>query len=600
MKKITKISILSSTIGIAVISIPIVIKINNNNIVNNNNSKHFFHNYSTTHVKGKSLKDINTLETTKKIENKKIFKTSDLAIEIFNKLADPQNKAFLEKNYKNDELEATNDILGLDPKYFRVPAYQLLHNGSNLIRVLTTELATFEDGSQTAYIKVEIKDRFFKLIENPRYKGEFFNKTNTRLAITNQLLGISGDFYVEQNTWANWGDNIIKLIAKSGFMFSNRKEYILVNIKVFKNKPEDIKKEVEDIKKLFDNIKIINQSKLFVSDIAIQFNNAIGVPEKIKLLKKWFGIDVPIVTNDTKIIDITGAGKKTGELTLTIYTYSENTPALNTNNHFEVKTLGVNNTEIADIIQIADALRFKNYFDNAVITAEAQGYRLISDIAKTIVDADSLYLLLGKKNVPKFTSSFLSSFNTSVNKYNNNLQIKVIMTTPFATDPTKNIFINSFKPNKLDSDINNIPVPQINEARNEDINNINKHLENQTPKLMSENADITKHITDVSSLKTWAGIDLNIYLKSSIINKIKAHSNSEGDLIIDIYLKTNITTDAAPSIQKVFKKVFEKSIVIDNGETLSLKWIIVISVFGASIVGIGIVLLLLRLRRYKL
>ncbi|MCP4336842.1 MAG: hypothetical protein GY679_03270 [Mycoplasma sp.] len=546
------------------------------------------------------------------IEKNILIDPEELSDKISIGLFNFDNEILLAKNYKDDELEATVEALELDPRLFRIPSGQKLHNGSNTISIETKQPAIFKDGTNNKKITFNITDKFFSIIKEDemKYNNNLYDKNNNSIILTNKLMEInSNKFQVKDGIEVNWGKNKVALIAKKGFMFYDRKRTKIVNINVYKNSIETIKEEIEKIKEGFKGSEILNQEYNFVFQIAEEINNAINIKEKLELLKKWFGFKPIIEFGDTEIIDIiakSGENDKqdlSNEIYLELITNSKNTSQENKTNKFNLKLVGKTDAVIANNINKIDYKLFNEYFYNSEISEENQGYRTLEEISKIIVDSDSLFLLLGGE-IPKLHGSVLSKVYATVTDKTNgkSITINIEMTIPRIKEHKKNEFTKIFS-GKGNSEIFKISVNKINSAQKHDAKQVQQYFYKVNKDFFIYNKyDLNKAVEntkDVHTLKKWTGLDLNISLQASIINKVEASLNSNGDISVKAFMQTYRASKQETIITQTFKTKEDKNPEKEKniGNNFKLLLIIIFSVIGVSTLGIAILAFYLKKRR---
>ncbi|MCP4336841.1 MAG: hypothetical protein GY679_03265 [Mycoplasma sp.] len=515
----------------------------------------------------------------------------DVEAKINEFLKSEYNPVFASKDFLDNELDATNEVLGLNPDWFEVPPGQSLHNGLNtiIIRTKKDNYVTFADGSTSKTFNILIVDKFLIVINKFHYKHEIYHDKNEEFEVTDSILEITnGDATVGVGQTLKWGINKIKLFTKAGFLFSNHKNYIIISITVYQYSEKQTNDALQVLKDQLENMTLKNQGFIKVSQIVDEINNADSLVKKLKLLQKWTNLTIKYKEGNTAIVDVVARSNSSGELELVFATYSKNT--IFSVHNFSKKLQGVNDTDISNYTQKVDHDNFVNVMSNANISSKKQGYRLLSDVASTIIDSDSLLNLLGIESVLKLKSSTLSSVSATADSLGK-LKLNIVMSTFGATTPDLNI-TNSFM-GKTDLEINAISTKEINLAQKNDIKNINSQLSNSELKFdqyesIEELNDAGRKVTDVSKLKKVFGIDLNIDLQASIIKRVETNAESDGDVVVKIHVRSYRASDSKIIITKEYKNIFqhEESSIIKN-----LPAIIIISIVVTLSVITGLLII---------
>ncbi|MCP4336844.1 MAG: hypothetical protein GY679_03280 [Mycoplasma sp.] len=564
--------------------------------------------HSEEAIVGLNKKNNREIKSITKIELKpKKFVDSKSILDQINIFITKHNSEDLfNKNFLNDELVLSLKVLGLDPKKFELVTTPKLHNGVNVFKLKILGDNIFENNKNIKEFKVDFKKWFFEIIDDKNlYKKYLFHLSNEVFTINNKTLGldVSKITIDPTNTQLKWGANTINLIAQEGYMFSNKKKNLKVNVTVFKNSPEHISETL----KLFKQDIIGSQFKqgiALASEVADEINNEDNLETKIKNLKKY-NINLPLSIKDTRISDIFVLGNKKGDLELSLVLHTDNTADEYKTHNIKFTLKGKSNEIVADEVLHKDKEGFSKYLIGSKL--KNQGFRLIDDVLSTITDSESLYLLLNKKAY-LMKNSYLSKVSASVSssgsgytwEVNFTLSTKISM-PDYITDTPSLKFTETFVGYKPNAEIKAIPIDKMDEYQAEDINQIKEKLDSEVIKGKGKLKVLNiSQIHDVHSLKENTGIDLNMNLKASIIKKVEAQINKDNTLSITAYAQTH----GASNQEFMLKRTFELSTNNNNSNTpkpsptsFSLTWIIIISVISVSIVGIIIALFIFWRRR---
>ncbi|MCP4336840.1 MAG: hypothetical protein GY679_03260 [Mycoplasma sp.] len=527
--------------------------------------------YDKNEVWLRDYKGFNEIKTSTVINfSKKTIKSDEIKKQIEKNLSDKDNITFLLKNYANDELIATNEVLGIDSNVISVLPNQKLHNGSNKIKLKTVgatfdnskkDFVTnnlFENGKNSIVIDINIKDRFYSIISLSKIKETIFHENSSEFEINNKTLGInSKGFKVLAGTQVKEGINKVKLIAEPGFMFPDHKLEKTITLKVIKGGSKEVQKEIEYLKNKMKDAKVIDQKLLYLQEIVKEINNADNINKKLDLIKKWSGIELPPKKGGTKITDVVASTENVDsekqKIILKFSTHSEKIEEEFSNNVFSSSLEGESSPHIADKIQKLDKTTWEESIKDLKIIKENQSYRLLSDIATTITDLYSFSKFFNLDLSSKLKGSFLKDVSAEADDQGN-LKIQGFLYTPFAKKPTDKKFELSIKGGKPDDDIE-YKSEIFNELQKKDVSKIQNQISSELIKLenkINDKIDI-KTITNIHLLKEKLGIDLNLNLKASIIEKVKLFKNKEGDLILDTYIYTRKAYKSSLEIKNVIQ-----------------------------------------------